>query len=654
MSTTHKEQLIITGPTKIKTTQVAIAGSKNAALPIIAASILATKPVVLTRIPPLADTCAMLETLSYLGGKIRLDEKMNIHITPENIKKHIIPLTLAKKMRTSFLFLGPLLATAKQAIIPLPGGCKIGARPVDIHLDGLRKMGAEIKLENNTVYAKAPNGLKAIEYTLAFPTVTGTENLIMAACLADGCTVLNNAARDPEVTNLIDFLNTLGAQIEGRNSSTISITGKKQLHGGEHSIIGDRIEAGTYLIAAAITQGSITLNNINPEHLDCVLEKLKEAGASIKTTKDSIQLTMQQQAKATSIVTETYPGFPTDLQAQWLTLNTIAKGRATITEKIYENRMAHAQQLCTLGANIQIDKNVASTKGNEQLHANQILATDLRASAGLVLAALVAHGETTISDIHHIDRGYSHLEENLMSMGVKIRRIHKKSNDHYSIKENIKMIIFDWDGTLVNSLPLLIQVHQQVIKTMGLPKPNTLALQSLMGAKASTVIRELFPSLSANEQERYLKLYVDYYRKDHTHFNMMDAATKECLQQLHAHNIQICIATNKRREFFQNELQKSGIKDLISMSCCGDEYPAKPHTDMLDAILQNTHIRSENCLVVGDHNNDIVAAKKAGIHSLAVSDGSLTASQLEKYKPTFMLSRVAQMSEWLDLEAITA
>ena len=650
----HKQQLIIKGPAQIQSTQVNIAGSKNAALPIIAASVLAKSPVILKRIPHLADTQAMLETLSYLGGKIRLDEDMKVHIDPRYCKKNSIPSYLAKKMRTSFLFLGPILATCKQATIPLPGGCNIGARPVDIHIAGLKQMGAEIELRNNTVYAKTTHGLHATNYTLPFPSVTGTENLLMAACLAKGTTILKNTAQDPEVGNLIDFLNIMGAEIHGKDTSTLTIVGKKELSGGEHSIIGDRIEAGTYLIAATLCQGSIELCDINPDHLRSVISKLRAAGADIQTSKDSIKLVMNTTPKAVDITTQPYPGFPTDLQAQWLTLNTVATGNATITEEIYENRMAHAQQLRILGADINIENNKARTQGNARLTASHIHATDLRASAGLVLAALVANGETVISDIHHLDRGYSHLEENLMAMGIKIRRIHNQKTTRQPSKAKIKTIIFDWDGTLVNTLPTIIQAHTLAIKSLQLPQPSDSRLRSLMGSKASTVIRELFPSLNVDEQNTYTQVFLEHYRAVHTKHITCLETVKSTLECLVKHGFSLCVATNKRREFFQAELTALGIAKFITHSCCGDEYPAKPETTMLTTLLEKTTSKNTECLMIGDHHNDIIAANHAGIASIALTGGSLSKEQLQSHQPTHIINEISEVLTWLNIEQVPA
>ena len=647
MLTTPSQQLIIHGPANLQGTDVYVAGSKNAALPIIAGCMLASKPVTLFRIPQLADTSAMLETLCHLGGSISFNEKMGVSITPPDTPNSDIPATLAKKMRTSFLFLGPLLAKCQKATIPLPGGCNIGARPVDIHLAGLKKMGATITLENNVVHAEAKNGLHATHYTLPFPSVTGTENLIMAACLAHGTTTLENAAKDPEVLDLIDFLNSMGAEITTNNTNTIIIKGKKQLTGTTHNIIGDRLEAGTYLIAAAICKSSITVREVNPSHLKIVLEKLEEAGAIITTTKNSITLNMPHQPTAVSIQTEPYPGFPTDLQAQWLSLNAIAIGEATVQEKIYENRMAHARQLCELNANITLDGNIAYSIGKDELKGNDIYASDIRASAGLVLAALAARGQTTIHNIHHLDRGYSFMEENLMNMGVDIKRVHKTKADLCSIKQHINTVIFDWDGTLVNSLPVIMKSHKHVIEKLELPMPDDKEILKLMGYKANIVAEKLFPQLDETLRLQYLQLFVNVYSKRNTSEQILSKKVANALYKLHEQGYRLCVATNKRRAFFQSELSHCGIESIISHTACGDEFPAKPSAQMLIHILNKLEQPAHKCLMVGDHHNDILAAQKISMPIIALTNGSESHKELQSHEPTGILTCVSELVPWL-------
>lgn len=415
--------LSISGPCKLSTATIRVSGAKNAALPILAASLLADDLVCLYDIPHLKDTTYMLEALCSLGIKICLDENKNFTIDPTSCDQVSITAPLAKKMRTSLLFLGPLLSKYKQAQIPLPGGCNIGARPIDIHIDGLRKMGASIQIQEQTIYATAPKaGLHGMEFTLPAPSVGATQNLIMAATIAAGTTILHNIATEPEIQDLIDFLNNLGASIQQTAVGSVTITGKPSLGGGSHRIIGDRIQAGTYLIAACICQSSIQIQGVDPMHLTCVLDKLRQSGAIITTAEKCIHLNMPTRPQAVDVSTGPYPEFPTDLQAQWIALNCTAQGHACVTENIYENRMAAAHELQKLGANINITNNKAYTKGSTTLSANSLEATDIRASAGLILACLKATGTSTIHRVEHADRGYTYLEENLRKMGVKLQR----------------------------------------------------------------------------------------------------------------------------------------------------------------------------------------------------------------------------------------
>jgi len=415
------EQLIIQGSTTLKGT-VRLSGAKNASLPIIAATLLSAKPSKLHNIPRLLDTTAMLEALCSLNTELCLHEDLSVTINPGNCLSDSLSKAVATKLRGSFLLLGPLLARFGKAQIPLPGGCKIGARPVDVHLHGLKKMGAYIELQSGTVFAHSKNRLQGADITLEVASVTGTENLMMAACLAEGTTTLRNAACEPEIVDLAQFLNAMGAKVSGAGTNTITIAGVDQLTGCEHHIIYDRVEAGTYLIGATLTQGGITLQNIDHTHLGDVINKLRQAGAEIQCEANQVHLTMTQKPQAVSIETAVYPGFPTDLQAQWLTLNCVAEGSATIQENIFEHRFMHAVQLQKMGARIQIEGNQVITQGSDTLIGCDILASDIRASAGLILAGLAAEGTTKLANLHHVDRGYVHLEENLCNLGANVQR----------------------------------------------------------------------------------------------------------------------------------------------------------------------------------------------------------------------------------------
>lgn len=415
------EQLSIQSHTKLQG-NVHISGSKNASLPIIAACLLAKTPSRLYNIPRLLDTTSMLEALSSLACNIRIHEDHSISIDPTQCTGEALNKNVAKKLRGSFLILGPLLARYQKAQIPLPGGCNIGARPVDIHLTGLRKMGAYIEVHGGVVHASTQGKLKGAEITLDVASVTGTENLIMAASLAEGKTIIHNAAKEPEIVNLCDFINLMGGKIRGAGESTIEIEGVEDLTGKTFNIIYDRLEAGTYMIAAAITQGNIKIHNIHPEHLSAVIDKLKETGAIITVDKQTLSICMPKKPKAVSISTAIYPGFPTDLQAQWLALNCIADGPACVQENIFEHRFMHAIQFQKMGANLTIEGNRVISAGNDKLIGTDIIASDIRASAGLILAGLAACGTTHISNLHHVDRGYVHLEENFCNLGATIKR----------------------------------------------------------------------------------------------------------------------------------------------------------------------------------------------------------------------------------------
>ncbi|WP_428355484.1 UDP-N-acetylglucosamine 1-carboxyvinyltransferase [Methyloprofundus sp.] len=420
------DKLLITGGTQLSGT-LTVSGAKNAALPILAATLLSDTPVLIGNIPHLHDITTTMELLGCMGVELSVDEKLNIEVNSSTINKLEAPYELVRTMRSSILVLGPLLARFGQADVSLPGGCAIGARPVNIHLDGLKKMGADIKVENGYIHAKAKR-LKGCRLVLEQVTVTGTENLLMAATLAEGKTIIENAAREPEVNDLAHFLNKMGAKITGIGSDILEIEGVKRLgvEGLHYNVLPDRIEAGTYLVAAAITRGKIRLNKIQPTLMDAVLDKLSEAGAHITRGEDWIELDMQgKRPKAVSIRTAPFPAFPTDMQAQFTAMNAIADGVSTITETVFENRFMHVQEMQRMGADIKLESNTAICTGVESLTAAPVMATDLRASASLVLTGLVAEGETLVDRIYHIDRGYDHIEEKLSQLGATIRRIPK-------------------------------------------------------------------------------------------------------------------------------------------------------------------------------------------------------------------------------------
>jgi len=418
------DKLLITGGKKLAG-ELIVSGAKNAALPILAATLLSDTPVTIGNIPHLHDITTTMELLGCMGVELSIDEKLNIEVNSSTINKLEAPYELVRTMRSSILVLGPLLARFGQADVSLPGGCAIGARPVDIHLDGLEKMGAEIKVENGYIHAKATR-LKGCRLVLEQVTVTGTENLLMAATLAEGTTIIENAAREPEVNDLAHFLNKMGAKISGIGTDVLTIEGVerlgvKDLH---YDVLPDRIEAGTYLVAAAITRGKIKLKKIQPNLLDAVLAKLEEAGAEITTGEDWVELDMHgNRPKAVSLRTAPFPAFPTDMQAQFTAMNSIAEGVSTITETVFENRFMHVQEMQRMGANIKLESNTAICTGIDKLTAAPVMATDLRASASLVLAGLVSEGETLVDRIYHIDRGYDHIEEKLSQLGAIIRRI---------------------------------------------------------------------------------------------------------------------------------------------------------------------------------------------------------------------------------------
>jgi UDP-N-acetylglucosamine 1-carboxyvinyltransferase len=402
---------------------VRISGAKNAALPILAGTLLATDTVVISNVPRLKDVTTMLALLQMMGVQVTVDDRLIVEINASDVSSREAPYELVKTMRASILVLGPLVARFGEADVSLPGGCAIGARPVNLHVAGLQAMGAEIIVENGFIKARADR-LKGAHIIFDTVTVTGTENLLMAAVLADGETVLENAAREPEVTDLAKFLIGMGAKIEGAGSSTITIQGVKSLGGTHYSVLPDRIETGTYLVAAAMTGGHIRAIDTAPETLEAVLIKLKEAGATIETGADWVDIDMRgKRPKSVDIRTAPYPAFPTDMQAQFCAMNAIADGVGTVTETVFENRFQHLLEMQRMGADIQIEGHTAICTGVAELNAAPVMATDLRASAGLVLAGLAAKGETLVDRIYHVDRGYERIEEKLGQLGASIRRV---------------------------------------------------------------------------------------------------------------------------------------------------------------------------------------------------------------------------------------
>ena len=399
-------------------------GAKNSALPILASSLLLEGKLTLSNIPHLKDVTTMIEVLGSMGANITLDDDMNLEINTSDLKNQVARYELVKTMRASVLVLGPLLAKFGKAEVALPGGCAIGSRPVNLHLDCMKKLGAEVFTEGGYIKAKAEKGLKGAEILFDTISVTGTENAIMAAVLAEGKTIIKNAAREPEVGDLIDCLSRMGAKIQGKGTKEISIFGVKELKPTSYNVMPDRIETATYLTAVTMTGGEISIKNTVPKTLDSVLKKLSEAGAKIKIEDDVINLKMDRDINPVDISTAPYPLFPTDMQAQFISLNTIAKGQSTVIETIFENRFMHVQELVRMGGDISLAGNTATIKGKKDcLHSAPVMATDLRASASLVLAGLVARGETKIDRIYHIDRGYERIEEKLNSLGANIERV---------------------------------------------------------------------------------------------------------------------------------------------------------------------------------------------------------------------------------------
>ena len=416
------EKLLIKGGASLKG-EISCSGAKNAALPMIAATILSDEDIILKNLPYLQDITTMFELLGSMGADILLNENMDFTIATNNLKEKEARYELVKTMRASILVLGPLVAKYGEAKIALPGGCAIGSRPVNYHLDALEQLGATITLTNGYIEASAK---KLIGSKIKFDgiTVTGTENIMMAACLAEGTTTLTNVAKEPEIIDLAEFLNKMGAKISGAGSDEITIEGVERLHGTEHIIPADRIEAGTYLVAAAVTNGEIKINGINPNRLIKVLDKLIETGAEVETSEDSISLIMNKdKPKPVDITTAPFPEFPTDMQAQFSVINALANGVSNIYETVFENRFMHVQELNRMGCNIQINGNQAIIEGVDSLYGAEVMATDLRASASLILAGLCAKGETKVDRIYHIDRGYERIEEKLNYLGANIIRL---------------------------------------------------------------------------------------------------------------------------------------------------------------------------------------------------------------------------------------
>jgi UDP-N-acetylglucosamine 1-carboxyvinyltransferase len=416
------DKLIISGGEALHG-EIRISGAKNAVLPIMAATLLADSPVTIRNVPHLHDVTTTMELLGQMGVHLTLNENMDIEVDTSTINSLYAPYDLVRTMRSSILVLGPMLSRFGRADVSLPGGCAIGSRPVNLHIKGLQAMGADVEVINGYIKARVDR-LKGTKLVMDLVTVTGTENLMMAATLADGVTIIENAAREPEVTDLANCLNCMGAKISGAGTDTLVIEGVERLSGTEYKVLPDRIETGSYLVAAAITGGHVKLKDTRPDIMDAVLQALQEAGADITIGEDWIELDMHgKRAKAVNVQTAPYPAFPTDMQAQFTALNVVAEGAGTITETVFENRFMHVQEMQRMGAQITLKGNTAISTGVKRLAGAPVMATDLRASASLVLAGLVADGETTIGRIYHIDRGYERIEEKLAQLGANIRRV---------------------------------------------------------------------------------------------------------------------------------------------------------------------------------------------------------------------------------------
>ncbi|HET7649674.1 MAG TPA: UDP-N-acetylglucosamine 1-carboxyvinyltransferase [Gammaproteobacteria bacterium] len=416
------DKLHITGGKPLEG-EIRISGAKNATLPILAATLLADGPVTVGNVPHLHDVTTTIELLGRMGVSVTINERMRIEVDTSTIREFYAPYELVKTMRASILVLGPLLAHFGRADVSLPGGCNIGSRPVNLHIAGLQAMGADIVVEGGYIRARADR-LKGARIFMDMVSVTGTENLMMAATLADGTTVIENAAREPEVVDLAHCLNQMGAKVRGMGTDTITIEGVKKLHGTTYDVLPDRIETGTYLCAGAVTGGHVRVRDTRPDLLDAVLSKLEEAGARLDKGEDWIEVDMRKRRpQAVDVKTAPYPAFPTDMQAQFTALNVIAEGTGTITETVFENRFMHVLEMLRMGANVKLEGNTAISEGVDHLTGAPVMATDLRASASLVLAGLVAEGETVVDRIYHIDRGYETIEEKLGQLGAKIRRV---------------------------------------------------------------------------------------------------------------------------------------------------------------------------------------------------------------------------------------
>ena len=416
------DKLLIRGGKRLDG-RIAVSGAKNAALPVLAGTLLSAEPVTISNVPQLKDVATTIMLLQSMGVKATFDEKLNVEVDASEVDKPVAPYELVKTMRASILVLGPLVARFGKADVSLPGGCAIGARPVDLHVHGLQAMGADVTVENGYIRARADR-LQGAHVVFDTVTVTGTENLMLAAALAEGETVLENAAREPEVIDVANFLLGMGARVAGAGTSTIRIEGVERLGGTAHRVVADRIEAGTYLVAAAVTGGRVRLDGARADHLEAVIAKLQDAGATIRTGEDWVEIDMEgRRPRAVDIRTSPYPGFPTDMQAQFCAMNAIAEGVGTIMETIFENRFQHVLELQRMGADIGIEGHTAVCRGVEKLTAAPVMATDLRASAGLVLAGLAAEGETLVDRIYHVDRGYERIEEKLRQLGADIRRV---------------------------------------------------------------------------------------------------------------------------------------------------------------------------------------------------------------------------------------
>ena len=415
------DKLVIHGGARLSG-EIRVSGAKNAALPLMCAALLTGEELTLSNVPHLRDVSTMVRLLSQMGVEVSLDDKLGLSLRAARISNPAAPYDLVKTMRASILVLGPLVARCGEARVSLPGGCAIGTRPVDLHIKGLEALGAEVAVEQGYISAKAKR-LKATRIVMDLVTVTGTENLMMAACLAEGTTVIENAAREPEVVDLAACLSAMGARIKGAGSDVITIEGVARLRGAGHRIMADRIETGTFLAAAAATSGSVTLQGANPGTLEAVLDKLRESGADVRAENGTISLAMRARPRGVNVRTAPYPAFPTDMQAQLMALDAIAEGTGVITETIFENRFMHAVEMQRLGADIEISGNTAVVRGVSRLQGANVMATDLRASASLVIAGLVAEGETRIDRIYHLDRGYECIEEKLAQLGARIKRV---------------------------------------------------------------------------------------------------------------------------------------------------------------------------------------------------------------------------------------